>query len=201
MRTFERSVSGAVHQAFSASKSGFYPWNTIKCDGPAVFRSQTARDVACLLDVDLSVTSWRCQPACSAGNEEAYRPDFRVSFEDGGHRYLDAPDRAKTEASCRKCFDASYRQLSTDEVYEGFRLQNARDLLRYGKWRTSLGDRVRLLAALDEHGSLTLAECLGAIQETRPVAGIASLILSGLIEVDLDLALLGPETLVRRIRP
>ena len=51
------------------------------------------------------------------------------------------------------------------------------------------------------YGSLTLAECLGAIQETKPVAGVAALILSGFIHVDLDEALLGPETTVRRIRP
>ena len=59
---------------------------------------------------------------------------------------------------------------------------------------------MRVLAALDECGSLTLAECLSALQETSPVAGIASLILSGVIEADLDGALLGPETTVRRIR-
>lgn len=127
-------------------------------------------------------------------------PDFRVTFEDGSHRYLDAPDRGEQDTIFRRHLDSDYGQLSHEDVYDGFRLQNAHDLLRYGGWRTSLGDRVRLLAALDEHGSLTLAECIGAIQETRPVAGIASLILSGFLEVNLNDALLGPETVVRRIR-
>lgn len=40
-----------------------------------------------------------------------------------------------------------------------------------------LGDRVRLLAALDEDGSIPVAECLGAFRETRSMAGLSSLIL------------------------
>ncbi|MGF9565106.1 hypothetical protein AAIH70_16455 [Neorhizobium sp. BT27B] len=199
MRTNERFSVGAFPGVPAASAS-FYPLTTLKCQGPPLFRSQAARDVGCLLDVDGDVSSWRCQPLSQGGYPELGTPDFLVCRGDGSTYHLDAPDRKRSETSFRERLGGEYRQLSDEEVYEGFRLQNARDLLRYAKWRIGLGDRVRLLAALDENGSLSFAECLGAIQETKPVAGVAALILSGLIEVDLDGALLGPETMVRRIR-
>ena len=84
---------------------------------------------------------------------------------------------------------------------DGFRLANARDLLRYARWLCPLGDRVRLLAALDEQGTIPLAECLSAFRETSAIAGLSSLILHRFVEVDLDEAPIGPETLVRRYRP
>lgn len=40
-----------------------------------------------------------------------------------------------------------------EDVHGGFRLKNAKDLLRYGNSNVPLGDRLRLLGALDEHGS------------------------------------------------
>lgn len=40
----------------------FYSSATVRCDGGKVFRSQAARDVRCLLDVDPSVISWRWRP-------------------------------------------------------------------------------------------------------------------------------------------
>jgi hypothetical protein len=86
------------------------------------------------------------------------------------------------------------------EIRSGFRLANARDLLRYARWRCPLGDRVRLLGALDEIGSMTVAECMSAFQETSPIAGLSSLILHRFVEIDLDDARIGPETPVRRSR-
>jgi hypothetical protein len=86
------------------------------------------------------------------------------------------------------------------ELSVGFRLRNAKDLLRYGFYRATLGDRVRLLAALDEMGSLTVAECMAAFQEGKPMPSLASMALHGFISIELDQALIGPETAVRRIR-
>ncbi|MCV9961948.1 hypothetical protein OIU34_08540 [Pararhizobium sp. BT-229] len=40
------------------------------------------------------------------------------------------------------------------ELEGSFRLRNAKDLLRCGFYRPPLGDRIRLLAAMDEMGSL-----------------------------------------------
>jgi hypothetical protein len=59
---------------------------------------------------------------------------------------------------------------------------------------------VRLLAALDEVGSMTVAECLPAFKETLPIAGFASLVLHHFIEIEPDEARIGPETTVRRRR-
>lgn len=188
----------------STSIRSYHPAGTVKCDGVRLFRSQAARDVACILDVNPSVTAWRCMPSPFGADGIAHVPDFQVFDEDGGTRYLDAPDRivsmdvAVITAEARR-IGAHYKMLDRSEIYDGFRLRNARDLLRYAAHETPLGDRVRLLAALDEHGSLPLAECLKAFQETKPVPGIASLILHGFVEVDLDEAPLGPETAVRRI--
>ncbi|MBW8299966.1 MAG: hypothetical protein K0M60_10220 [Hydrogenophaga sp.] len=89
-----------------------------------------------------------------------------------------------------------YSAMSRGDV-DPINLRNARDLLKYVGTTVSLEDRIRLLASLDEHGSLTVAECMNAFRETRPIAGLASLILERFVEIDLD-ALIGPETRVRR---
>lgn len=49
-------------------------------------------------------------------------------------------------------------------------------------------------------GSLAVAEALSALREGRPMARLAALILHRFIEIDLDEAMIGPETAVRRIR-
>lgn len=189
----------------SASIRTFYPTATVKCDGPPVFRSQAARDAACLFDVNPSISSWHCMPLSLDYNGGVHVPDFGILDADGGRLLIDAPDRvmptdiAELEASAFR-HGARYRRLLTDEVYDGPRLQNAKDLLRYGGTVLALGDRLRLLAVLEEHGNLTIAECLTVFTETKPVAGLAQMILRGFVEVDLDTELLGPETMVRRIR-
>ncbi len=199
MRTVEHIAADAA-QASPTPKTRVHQLACIKNESAAAFRSQTARDVGCILDVDRNVARWRCNPLAGDFEHRAAGPDFLVTFMDGSRCYIDAPDLKRLEPQTARLLEAEYRQIAFEELYDGFRLQNARDLLRYGGWRVSLGDRVRLLAALDEHGSLSFVECLSAIQETKPVAAVASLILSGYVDVDLDEAPLGPETMVRRIR-
>ncbi len=188
----------------SASIRAFYPAATIKCDGPTVFRSQAARDAACLLDVNPSIISWHCMPVSLDCGDAVHVPDFGVVNNDGGRMLVDAPDRAlpialgKIETSAEQQ-GFRYRRLLGDEVYDGPRLRNAKDLLRYGSCYLALGDRLKLLATLEEHGSLTIVECLTVFTETKPVAGLAQMILNGFVEVDLDAELLGPQTMVRRI--
>jgi hypothetical protein len=189
----------------SASIRTFSPAATIKCDGPAVFRSQVARDVACLLDINPAVVSWHCMPVSLDCGTAVHVPDFGAVNNDGGRMLIDAPDRvlpidAGGIAASAEREGLRYRRLLADEVYDGPRLRNAKDLLRYGNCGLALGDRLRLLATLDEHGNLTIAECLTVFTETKPVAGIAQMILHGFVEVDLDAELLGPQTIVRRIR-
>ncbi|MGJ7038885.1 MULTISPECIES: hypothetical protein [Shinella] len=104
------------------------------------------------------------------------------------------------DAAARR-LNASYRLVEREEIYDsGFRLPNARDLLKYARVSVTLADRVRLLGLLDQEGSLPMSDCLGAIRNTEPVAAIASMILHRFIDVELDEAILGPETMVRRIR-
>ncbi|MBP2540270.1 hypothetical protein G6M86_20155 [Agrobacterium tumefaciens] len=189
----------------SASIRTFAPAATIKCDGPSIFRSQVARDTACLLDVNPAVVSWHCMPVSLDCGNVAHVPDFGILNDDGGRMLIDSPDRvlpinAEGIAGAAETVGLRYRRLLTDEVYEGPRLQNAKDLLSYGSYGLALGDRLRVLATLDEHGNLTVAECLTVFTETKPVAGLAQMILRGFVEVDLDTELLGPETMVRRIR-
>ncbi|NSZ85532.1 hypothetical protein G6L98_15245 [Agrobacterium tumefaciens] len=197
-----RSVRASRH---SASIRTFSPAATIKCDSPSIFRSQAARDTACLLDVNPAVISWHCMPVSLECGDVAHVPDFGIVNNDGGRMLIDSPDRVLAldvdgiVAAALKT-GWRYHRLFADEVYEGPRLQNAKDLLSYGGHGLALGDRLRVLATLNDHGNLTVAECLTIFTETKPIAGLAQMILRGFVEVDLDTELLGPETMVRRIR-
>lgn len=182
----------------TTSAQVFYPRLTIRCVGAAVFRSQLARDIGCLLDVDDDVVSWHCAPDPLILDDDRHQPDFLIE------RY-----------SSKSLIDAGMPPLPTDilssaakhtglgyEVVDRasmpfVRLKNAKDLLRYAGYETPLSDRIRLLAALDEHGTLSVGECLSAFCEVKPVAGLASLILHRFVSIDLD-HIIGPETQVRR---
>lgn len=182
----------------------FPPRGTVRCEGPAMFRSQVSRDTACILDVNPSVTAWRCMSLSIRCGTEGHVPDFHVFNEDGRSMLIDAPDRRlpvsiDNLSKAASEVGSSYRVLAREEVYDGFRLKNAKDLLRYADCTVTLADRLRLLTALDEFGSMPLVECLKAFSETSPVPGISALILSRYVEIDLDEAPIGPETTVRRI--
>lgn len=174
--------------------------------GPAFakHRSKVARDLAYVLDVNPDVIAWGCSPSPLETWRGEHVSDFRMQDTQGVWWLLDAPDRKV--ASPEELTDAAeaqshrYRQVSNSEIYGGFRLRNAKDLLRYAGYNVPLGDRVRFLSALDEQGPLSFADCLRAVRETQPVAALASLILQGFLEVELDDAIIGPETMVRRIR-
>lgn len=197
------------HNAVSEPQAPVYysePLPTLKCLGTPLFRSRQARDLACILDINPDVATWTAPGPTLKVGSWVHTPDFRVIDHDGGVRFLDAADRVlavdiehiKQAVGEQR---ASYRLLAVDEVYDnGFRLRNARDLLKYANVTVSLADRLRLLAFLDQEGSLTMSDCLSAIRNTEPVAAIASLILQRFIDVELDDALIGPETMVRRIR-
>lgn len=180
----------------------YYPLGTVKCDGSPVFRSQAARDVACLLDVDEEVRSWRCMSVSLHFETGIHRPDLEV-IRDDGLVLIDAsyePSR-QFDGIVECAGGAGYRYEPVERTaLPLIRLRNAKDLLRYARFETALSDRIRLLAALDENGSLSVAECLSAFTETKPIAGLASLALHRFIEMELDEALIGPETQVRRKR-
>lgn len=176
---------------------------TIKSVGPALFRSEHARDFACLLDVDPEVVQWGSSPPLLRDGGDEYQLDFVVVTNSGsflidvGHEGPRPPPWVKSLA---ESMGHQYRPVAMADLEGSFRLRNAKDLLRYGFYRPPLGDRIRLLAALDDMGSLTVAECMSAVREGRPMPTLASLILQGFLEIDLDDALISPETQVRRIR-
>lgn len=51
-------------------------------DGVRPFRWLAARDVGCILDVNPSVTAWRCMPSPFGVDGITYVPDFQVFDED-----------------------------------------------------------------------------------------------------------------------
>lgn len=180
----------------------FYPQQTVRCVGPAAFRNQLARDVACLLDLDEDVTSWSCFSEVFSHGSESFRPDLVVDRENSC-AIIQANDRFHPAPSWlpEAVLKAGYQyQLLAQADLPAIRLRNAKDLLRYARYDVPLDDRVRLLAALDEHGTLTVAECLTAFRSVSPLPGLASLILGRIVTVDLDEILIGPETAVRRHR-
>jgi len=181
------------------------PFHTLKCLGPALFRDRYARDYACILDFDPDVISWKCVPEAivndsGAANARWWHVDFVVEATSerllvevwqtttGGPSWL---PKVAERMGCR-------HQPVSIQAVDQIRLQNAKDLLHYAGSEVPLGDRIRVLAALDEMGTLTLAECLSVVREGRAMHSIASLILSGILDVDLSEALLGPDTVVRR---
>lgn len=185
----------------SVASSMFSPRGTVRCVGKAAFRTQLARDLGCLLDLDDEVEAWSCLPAALGHGEAVHIPDF-LAQRGGRHALVDVG-----VDSGRPSFKAeaeghgyAYETWSAERIRDGFRLRNAKDLLRYANWECPLGDRIRLLAGLDEAGSLTVAECLSAFGETRPMAGLAALILHRFVSIDLDAAPIGPESAVRRWR-
>jgi len=176
---------------------------TLKCVGPAAFRSEQARDFACLLDLDPDVVQWRPAPPILREGDDQYQLDFVVITETGSFLVdvgREEPLPPPWVAALAESMGHQYRPVAMAELEGSFRLRNAKDLLRYGFYRPPLGDRIRLLAALDDMGSLTVAECMSAVREGRPMPTVAALILQGFLEIDLDDALIGPDTQVRRIR-
>jgi hypothetical protein len=178
----------------------FPPKATIKCVGDRLFRSQAARDMACLLDVDPEVESWECQPLELKVRDRIHIPDLLVTYSTTRRCLLDAcetgGDVAISEAAAS--IGHSHRFITREEREGGWRLRNAQDLLRYGNYRCPLGDRIRVIAALDEVGSFSVAEGLGLFREIMPMAGLASLVLQRILTVDLDEELINPDTVVRR---
>ncbi len=172
-----------------------------RCVGRFVARDQLARDVACLLEFEDEISSWNCRSLQLSHGFDTYSPDFVAErpsdilvIDVVGHR---RPPPWVAEAVAREGF--TYRTMSRGDI-DPIRLKNCKDLLQCSGCEVSLGDRVRLLSVLDEQSSLTLAESLTVFRETQPIHGLANMAVARLIEIDLDTALIGPETVVRRYR-
>ncbi|WP_246729166.1 hypothetical protein [Rhizobium ruizarguesonis] len=196
-------MPAALYAAYAeASTKLFYPRGTVRCSADAMFRSRSARDLGCILDVDPQVVAWLCLPVEFDTEIGPHVPDFLVDYEDGTRIYLDAVEgnelpEIKEGASLA---GLRYRGVPREEIEGGNRLANARDLLRYAHCRTPLNDRIRMLSALEEAGSLTVAECLNVFREVQPMTGVSWMVLHRLIAVDLEETMIGPETVIRRFQ-
>lgn len=180
----------------------FEPLNTVRCTDDPVFRSQTARDIACLLDVDPEVDAWVTNSAPIIIGADRIQHDLKVRYADR-IEYLVAVDSdnpvaddlvARVQRSGLKL-----RKLAAADI-AGERLENARELLRYARWHVSLSDRVRLLAFLEQEWSVPLADCLPVIPGRDAIASIAALCLGRFVELDLDSGRIGPQTRVSPFR-
>jgi hypothetical protein len=181
----------------------YFPFATLKCSDHPVFRLREARSYACLLDLDPNVVSWQGVPfpLTDDRSDRTCFVDFIVETAKE-HLIVDVSDKEPDDkswlADLAGRLGYRYEAVLMSALVEKPRLQNAKDLIRYAGYDAPLGDRIRILAALEEQGTLTLAECLGAVRDGKQMQTIAALILKGHIEVDLDEALLGPDTVVRR---
>ncbi len=191
----------ALYAAYElASTKLYYPRGTVRCSADPMFRTRFARDLGCLLDVDPDVVAWLCLPTEFETALGPHVPDFLVDYEGGVRMYIDAVDETEIPEIAEGAALAGlrYRAVPRREVEEGFRLANARDMLRYARCRTPLNDRLRMLSALEEAGSLTIADCFQVFRETQPLTGISWMYLHRLISMDIDEAMIGPDTVVRR---
>lgn len=167
-----------------------------------MFRDQAARDFGCLLDLDPTIDEWTCLPTVVSQQNKQHVPDFAARSA-VGITLIDVGDHQPSElewlSAVAQKLCLTYRFVSASEFQGSIRLSNARDLLRYAHYSVSLGDRVRLLAALNEAGSLHLGSAVEIMRSSKdPVGAIASLVLQRFVRMDIDVAPIGPDTLISR---
>lgn len=181
-----------------ATANCFTPRGTMRCIGSPLFRTASARDVGCLLDVDPSVDTWTCLPFELHNGGIHYVPDFLVNC--GSTQILIDANRSPAWAPEAAKIAGYQYQADRYDLHEAtIRLANARDLLRYASYNVTLGDRIRILSLLEEHGPMPLIHCAAAIKNSSDAIGtIASLVLQRIIEIDIEDALIGPETRISR---
>jgi hypothetical protein len=169
-----------------------------------LYRSEHARNVACLLDLDPKVVQWSSAPPLLHNGADEYQLDF-VVITDNGSFLIEVgrkePRPPQWVTSLAESMGHHYRPVAMAELEGSFRLQNAKDLLRYGFYRQALCDRIRLLAAMDEMGSLTVAEYMSAVREGRPMQTVAALALHGDILGDFLKAMQASFAQARKRRP
>ena len=183
---------GEIHERHALHT--FSPRATVRCVGTPMFRTQSARDLACVLDTDHAVSAWSCLPVMLRDGHRWHVPDFNVTRAAGTALTDSLPAPAWIATAAAKAGYVYEPASVLDPV--GSRVRNSKDLLAYAGLPVSLADRVRLLSFLDEFGPMPLESCM---QQVRNSIGIvASLVLDRVLDMDLDEAPIGPETRVRR---
>lgn len=185
----------------AAGRLRFEPLGTVRCRGAAEFRTRAARDAGALADLDPEVTAWRCLPLALERDGEIHVPDLMLERA-GVAVLVDAVGEGAAPPApwaSGAAAEAGFRyELLAAAYMPDVRLENCIDLLRYARWRAPLGERVRLLALLED-GPLPLGDCLSAMRSPDPMGVVAALALRRFVELDIDDALIGPDTRVRAI--
>ena len=185
-----------------ASARRYPPVGAVRCIGRAVFRSTLARDLALLLDLDDDIEAWQCLPmpiemADGDGVVRVHVPDFLVTYADGSLVHLDAGRLDLTPAGG----GISWSCVSEDEIRIEPALSNARDMLRYARRIVPLGDRIRLLAHLEDVGSTTLVEAAAGLRESsEPIGAVVALALQRVVRLDWRETRLHPGSRVEAVR-
>ncbi len=175
---------------------GFLP--TVRCVGVPSFRSADVRDVACLLDMDPTIGSWSCNPPPFALHRSMVMADFSVTREEA-MEFIIVDDRCLSAEPLQFPETKSRILVIRADQIDRDRLLNAREILQYAHWPVPLSDRIRLLAALDAEGSLTLADCLSTERaDGNVIALIAAMAVRRELVIDLDSGRIGPETRITR---
>jgi len=182
----------------NAATRTFPPSQVLKCRGEAIFRSQRARNLGCLFDLDPDVLAWTCLPILLRLGDGYHIVDFAVQRHDGDF-LVDAVTpqdwAVKAAESEGWRYDCSSYRLDDNHAL----IANAVDLLPYAhNSMVSLADRLRVLSALDDDGPLALKHCVQLIRNSsEPMAAIAALYFSGEIRFDLT-ERINPDTRVSR---
>ncbi len=185
-----------------ASCRRFPPTGTVRCVGIPLYRTRLARDLGLLLDLDDDVDAWRCLPASIevADHDGVIRwhvPDFSVRYGDGSECYLDAGGLDFQIVAP----GLGWGCVCEDEILAEPAISNAREMLRYGRRVVPLGDRIRLLAYLEEAGTMTLVEAATAMRESHePIGAVIALALQRIVKIAWRESRITPETQVEAIR-
>ncbi|MBP0615754.1 hypothetical protein [Jiella mangrovi] len=174
----------------------------MRCVGIPIFRSALARDLGVLLDLDDQVEAWQCLPkaldfAGPDGVIVQHIPDFLVRYACGCEVFLDAGgiDAVPVDA------EFAYTAVCEAEIRIEPALSNAREMLRYARRNVPLGDRIRLLAYLEDVGSATLVDAASGMQESRePVGAVIALALQRIVRIDWRERRLAPDSRVEIVR-
>ncbi|MCX2698597.1 hypothetical protein [Ochrobactrum chromiisoli] len=182
----------------NASAYKFPPSQVLKCNGEPIFRSQQARNLACLFDLSPDVICWTCLPLLVQFGDGCHTPDFAVQRPDGDFLVdVQTPPEwvVKAAESDGWLYDCTTYRLDDNHAL----IANAVDLLPYAHYSmVSLADRLRVLSALDDVGPLALKHCVQLIRNSsEPMAAITALYFSGEIKFDLS-ERINPDTRVSR---
>lgn len=169
-----------------ASTRRYLPAGTVRCVGLPLFRSSLAHDLGLLLDLDEEVEAWQCLPHCldfadGDGVIVTHVPDFLVHYACGSQVFLDAGPVELAPIDEPVVWSA----ICESEIRAEPAISNAREMLRYARRMVPLGDRIRLIAHLEDAGSATLVDATAGMRESaEPIGAVIALVLQRVIRID-----------------